>query len=61
LNWRRIMEIFEVCQEQGLTTSSSSSHTVSSRWVPFQERAFSLGDVIGSMSIVSIVTHSSNV
>jgi hypothetical protein len=41
------MEIFEVRQEQGLTTSSSSSHTVSSRRVPFQERAFSLGDVIG--------------
>ncbi len=41
------MEIFEVCQEQGLATSSSSSHTVSSRQVPFQERAFSLGDIIG--------------
>jgi methyltransferase family protein len=41
------MEMFAVRQEQGLTTSSSSSHTVSSRQVPFQERAFSLGDIIG--------------
>lgn len=41
------MEMLEVCQEQALIDSSSSSDAVSSTQVRFQERAFPMGNIIG--------------
>ena len=46
-NRSRAMNILAACQEQPLTQSSSSSHTLSSKRVPVQERSFRQGDIIG--------------
>ena len=41
------MKNLEVFQEQALTDIPSSSHHPSSKQVPFQERAFSMGNIVG--------------
>ena len=41
------MEKHEVCQEFSLSESTSSTHTMSTKQVRFQERAFPMGNIIG--------------